>query len=112
MKLTVGSGLALALAHFIGLEPQVRAWRPQPDLVEWVSVLLAAFSFAVLFRARCQDYPVVILAAVGGYLISRLGGQYLGAPAGIFLSALVLTAAGNGYARWAQRHGEIGREPV
>src|SRR5690606_21977908 len=76
MKLTVGSGLALALAHFAGIEPQVRAWRPQPDIVEWVSVLLAAFSFAVLFRARWQDYPVVIAAAVSGYLISRLGGQY------------------------------------
>ena len=111
IKLTVGSGLALALAHFAGLEPQVRAWRPQPDLVEWVSVLLAAFSFAVLFRARWRDYPVVIVAAVGGYVVSRLGGEHFGSPAGIFLSALLLTAAGNGYARWAKRPGALVRVP-
>src|SRR5690606_10648285 len=100
-----------ALAHFAGIEPRVRAGRPQPDIVGWVSVLLAAFSFAVLSRARWQDDPVVIAAAVAGYLVSRLGGQYFGSPAGIFLSALLLTAAGNGYARWPQRPGALVRVP-
>src|SRR5690606_41775116 len=87
MKLTGGSGLALALAHFAGIEPQVRAWRPQPYIVEWVAVVLAAFSFAVLFRARGQDYAVVLAAAVSGQLVSPLGGQHVGGAAAILALA-------------------------
>jgi uncharacterized membrane protein YjjB (DUF3815 family) len=58
-----------------------------------------------------RDYPVVMLAAVAGYLISRLGGEAWGGPVGIFLSALLLTAAGNGYARWVGRPGALVRVP-
>ena len=111
MKLTVGSALALGLAHLAGIEPQVRALRPQPDVVEWSALVLAAFTFAVLFRARRRDYPVVMLAAVCGYLVSRIGGELWGSPVGIFLSALLVTAAGNGYARWMQRPGAVVRVP-
>ena len=111
MKLTVGSALALGLAQLAGIEPQVRALRPQPDAVEWGALVLAAFTFAVLFRARRRDYPVVMLAAVCGYLVSRIGGELWGSPAGIFLSALLVTAAGNGYARWMQRPGALVRVP-
>jgi uncharacterized membrane protein YjjP (DUF1212 family) len=111
MKLTVGSALALALAKLAGVDPQVRALRPQPDVVEWAALVIAAFSFAVLFRAKARDYPVVMLAAIGGYLVSRIGGDLWGSPAGVFLSALLLTAAGNGYARWAKRPGAVVRVP-
>ena len=52
LKLTVGAVIALYLADLLGLHPQVRASRPQPEWVEWVSLVLAAFAFAVLFRAR------------------------------------------------------------
>ena len=111
LKLTVGSALALALAHLAGFEPQVRALRPQPAVVEFSAMVLAAFSFALLFRARWRDYPLVMLAAVCGYLVSRLGGEAWGSPVGIFLSALLLTAGGNAYARWAQRPGALVRVP-
>lgn len=111
MKLTVGSALALAIAHMAGIEPQVRALRPQPALVEGAAMVLASFSFAVLFRARGRDYPVVMVAAIGGYLVARIGSELWGAQAGIFLSALLVTAAGNGYARWAQRPGALVRVP-
>jgi len=111
LKLTVGSALALALAQLAGLEPQVRAWRPQPALVEFSALVLAAFAFALLFRSRPRDYPVVMVAAMCGYLLSRLAGEAWGSPVGVFLSALLLTAAGNGYARWAQRPGALVRVP-
>ncbi|MEO6264185.1 MAG: threonine/serine exporter family protein [Luteimonas sp.] len=111
MKLAVGTIIALTLAHLVGLAPQVRALRPQPDWVEWLALVLAAYAFAVLFRAARRDYPVVMLAAVAGYLISRLAGGAWGSPAGIFLSALVMTAAGNGYARWVHRPGALVRVP-
>ena len=111
MKLSVGTIIALTLADGIGLVPQVRALRPQPDWVEWMSLAVAAYAFALLFRTARRDYPVVMLSAVVGYLIARLVGDAWGGPAGIFLSALVTTAAGNGYARWMQRPGALVRVP-
>jgi len=52
-----------------------------------------------------------MLAAAGGYIISRVGGQHLGSLAGVFLAALAATVAGNAYARWWQRPGAIFRVP-
>jgi uncharacterized membrane protein YjjP (DUF1212 family) len=111
MKLTVGTIIALTLADLVGLTPQVRASRPQPEWVEWLSLGLASYAFAVLFRAARRDYAVVMLSAVAGYLISRLAGAAWGSPAGVFLSALAITAAGNGYARWGNRPGALVRVP-
>jgi uncharacterized membrane protein YjjP (DUF1212 family) len=111
MKLAIGTAIALTLAQLLGLQPHVQASRPQPDWVEWTSLALAAFAFAVLFRSARRDYPLVMLAAVAGYLISREAGAAWGSPAGIFLSALTMTAAGNGYARWVHRPGALVRVP-
>lgn len=109
MKLTVGTMIALTVASLLGVEPQVRALRPQPDWVEGVALLLAAYAFAVLFRAHRRDYPVVMASAIAGYLVSRLAGDAWGTPVGVFLSALLLTAAGNAYARWCNRPGAVVR---
>ena len=111
MKLAVGTVIALYAADLLGLEPVVRAARPQPLWVEWGALVVAAFAFAVLFRAHRRDYPLVMAAAAAGYLISRFAGEAFGSPAGIFLSALVMTAAGNAFARWAHRPGAIIRVP-
>jgi uncharacterized membrane protein YjjP (DUF1212 family) len=110
-KLTVGAVIALYLAQLLGLQPEVRALRPQPEWVEWCALVVAAYAFAVLFRADRRDYPKVMLAAASGYLISRFAGEAFGSPAGIFLAALVMTAAGNAFARWWQRPGAIIRVP-
>ena len=110
-KLAVGTAIALYLANAVGLEPQVRAWRPQPDWVEWVALVAAALAFAVAFRSALRDYPVVMLAAAAGYLISRHGDLAWGAPVGIFLAAMVMTAAGNGFAQLTGRPGAIVRVP-
>ncbi|OHE87287.1 MAG: hypothetical protein A2579_08130 [Lysobacterales bacterium RIFOXYD1_FULL_69_11] len=111
MKLTVGTVIALYVASLVGLEPAVRALRPQPDWVEWGALVVAAFAFAVLFRGDLRDYPKVMAAAAGGYLISRYAGLAFGSPAGVFLAALAMTFAGNAYARWWKRPGAIIRVP-
>jgi uncharacterized membrane protein YjjP (DUF1212 family) len=111
LKLTVGTMIAVTFAALVGVEPQVRALRPQPSWVEAIALLLAAYAFAVLFRSHRRDYPVVMLAAICGYLISRLAGDQWGSPVGVFLSALALTAAGNAYARWRKRPGAVVRIP-
>ena len=110
MKLTVGAMIAVTITDLIGLEPLVRGSRPQPEWVEWASVMLAAFAFAMLFRASRRDYPWVMAASLAGYAISRYGGQQWGGPAGIFLAAM-LTAAGNLFGRVVQRPGAIIRLP-
>jgi len=65
----------------------------------------------VLFRAARRDWPLVIVAAMSGYVITRVVGDDWGGPVGIFVAALVLTAAGNAYARWSQRPGALVRVP-
>ncbi len=111
LKLTVGSVIAIKVAGLLGVYPGIRALRPQPDWVEWVALVLAAYAFAILFKANRRDYGWVMLAAIGGYVIARFAGTAWGSPAGIFLSALVLTAAGNVFARWAYTPGAIIRVP-
>lgn len=111
LKLTIGTAIALNLAQLLGLEPLVRASRPQPEWVVWCALALCCYAFAALFRAHRRDYPLVMLAAATGYLISRFGGEALGAPAGVFLAAFTMTAAGNVYARWFNRPGALVRLP-
>lgn len=111
IKLTVGSIIAVTLAQLLGVYPEVRALRPQPDWVEWLALLVSAYAFAVLFKAHRRDYPWVMGAAICGYLISRYAGKAWGSEVGLFLSALVMTALGNAFARYYNRPGALIRLP-
>lgn len=111
LKLAIGMLVALNAAEMIGLQPDVRPLRPQPDWVEWAALLLGTYAFAVLFRAHRRDYPLVMLAAASGYLISRFVGGEWGSTVGVFVAALAMTAAGNAYARWFNRPGALVRLP-
>ena len=111
LKLTIGTMLTLTLSRLIGLEPVIHYARPQPDWVEWVGLLVGGYAFAVAFRAARRDYPLVMLAAASGYLISRIGGQFWGDVTGVFLGAFAMTVAGNLYARWKNRPGALIRLP-
>ncbi|GHA85525.1 threonine/serine ThrE exporter family protein [Cognatilysobacter bugurensis] len=111
MQLAVGTLVGLYLMQLAGLDPQVRASKPQPLWMEWAALAVASFAFAVLFRADRRDYLKVMAAAAGGYLISRMGGLAFGSPAGVFLAALSMTVLGNAYARWWNRPGAIIRVP-
>lgn len=111
LKMTIGSAIALTAAQLLHVYPHVRASHPQPGWVEWVSLLAAAWAFAVLFKAARRDYGWVMGAAVLGYLIARYGGTAWGSNAGVFLSALGVTVAGNLFARAFNRPGALVRVP-
>jgi uncharacterized membrane protein YjjP (DUF1212 family) len=111
LKLTVGAVIAVALTQFLGLEPQVRALRPQAHWMEWASLLVVAYAFAVLFKANRRDYPWVMGAAMCSYVIARSAGQAWGSPAGVFAAAMVMTAAGNLFGRVIQKPGALIRLP-
>jgi len=111
LKLAIGMLVALNGAEMIGLHPVVRPFRPQPDWVEGLALVLGTYAFAVLFRAGRRDFPLVMLSAAAGYLISRFVGGEWGSTAGVFVAALAMTAAGNAYARWFNRPGALVRLP-
>jgi uncharacterized membrane protein YjjP (DUF1212 family) len=111
LKLAIGMMVALTAADMLDIQPEIRALRPQPGWVEALALLLGTYAFAVLFRANRRDYPLVMLSAATGYLISRFVGGAWGSTVGIFLAALAMTAAGNAYARWFNRPGALVRLP-
>lgn len=111
MKLTVGVGLGVGLLTHVGFDPMVHGLRPQPRWLEWASLVTAGMAFAVLFRAGRRDFFVAMFAAMSGYLVSRWVGEAWGSTAGVFMAALFVTAAGNGYARWVNRPGALIRLP-
>jgi len=111
LKLTVGAVIAVTLAQLLGLEPMAHVSRPQAGWVEWASLPVAAYAFALLFKASGRDYPWVMAASVAGYVIARVAGEAWGSPVGIFLSAMSLTAAGNLFGRLVQRPGALIRLP-
>ncbi len=111
MKLAVGTMIALTVADLLGVEPLVRALRPQPEWLGWVALVAVAYALAVLFRARRGDYPLVMVSVVAAYAVSKFASDAWGGEVGIFLSALAMTAGGNAYARWVKRPGALVRLP-
>jgi|GEM_PF-950016 len=68
-------------------------------------------SYALMLSEARRDVLLVMAAAASGFLISRWVGAALGPNIGLFVAALVTTAAGNGYARWINRPGALIRVP-
>jgi uncharacterized membrane protein YjjP (DUF1212 family) len=103
----VGSELIAAI-HFEALPlPSVRV----PAWQEWPALLFSALSFAMLFRARLRDWPIVIMAAVFGYVTLRFTSQSFSPEVGTFLAAFLVCLASNIYARWMHRPGALIRLP-
>ena len=111
LKLTVGAVIAVMVGHMLGLEPVVRASRPQPEWEEWAALAVTACAFAWSFRTSRRDFPWVVAAAMCSYAIARFAGDTWGSPVGVFLSALTFTACGNAFGRWAKRPGATIRLP-
>jgi len=111
MKLTFGAVIAVSVAQYWGLQPQIHTYNLQPDWVEWLAAGVGTVAFTMLFCTAVRDYPWAITAALASYSISRYGGHVWGGSAGIFLAAMLLTAAGNLFGRVIQRPGAIVRVP-
>ena len=111
LKLAIGMMIITTLAKVLGMHPQVRMDRPQPLWVEGLGMITAAYSFAILFRAGARDYALVMMAAITGYLVSRLVAMSLGNVAGVFAAAFCMTLLGNYYARAFKRPGALVRLP-
>lgn len=115
LKLTFGTVAASQLCEAIGIVPRNYALPPLPAWADWPSLILGAFSFAILFRAARSTWLVVMASVVLGYLATTWGGSISGslpgAPFGVFVGGLLLGSLSNVYARYAHMPGAVVREP-
>jgi len=115
LKLAFGAVAANQLCEAFGIYPRDYALPPLPAWADVPSLLIGAFSFAILFRAARRDWLVVMGAVILGYLATTWGGRISAslpaAPVGVFVGGLLLGSLSNVYARYAKQPGAVVREP-
>jgi uncharacterized membrane protein YjjP (DUF1212 family) len=111
LKLAFGTVAGLELARALGYASVSIKSVPVPLWTEWAALGLACLNFALLFKAAPRDIPVVALAAMLGYVTTRVAGAAQGAEFGVFMAGLVVGMAANAYARWRRRPGALVRVP-
>lgn len=114
MKLTFGTVAASVAVGLMGWTPQEATPEALPGWIEWASLAIGSYAFAVLFKADRRDYWIVMAAAWLGYGTVRLVGYWMGAepggfPAGVFVAGMVVIAAANAYGRITNRPGALVR---
>ena len=77
---------------------------------------MAAGSFAILFRPKTSDVPLVMGSAILGYVLTRGAEQWIGPSdgsfaSGVFLASLTMAALSNLYGRVRGRPGALVRLP-
>lgn len=116
-KLIFGTIAGAQIVNASGWTPRISQTMQLPALVEVVATIAAAFSFAILFRASRRDVPLVMLSAIMGYVLTRLGSawfaesQSVAFAGAVFFSSLVMAAVANLYGRVAGRPGTLVRLP-
>ena len=111
IKLTFGTIVANQLCALLHLVPNAAALPPVPGWAQWVALVFGCFSFAVLFRSARRDIPLVMAAAVLGYLITYYGAQQFTPQFGVFLAGLGIGALSNLYTRISRRPAALVRVP-
>ena len=116
MKLTFGTVAAMQLVRLLGWTPQEALPQALSPAMEIGALLVAAYAFAVLFRASSRDYPLVMASVLLGYGLTRIGGEWLGLATdnfagGAFFAGMGVAAVSNAYGRWCNRPGALIRVP-
>ncbi len=111
IKLAFGTIVANQLCTLLHLVPSAAPLPPVPGWAQWVALVFGCFSFAVLFRSARRDIPLVMAAAVLGYLITYYGAQQFTPQFGVFLAGLAIGALSNLYTRISRRPAALVRVP-
>jgi uncharacterized membrane protein YjjP (DUF1212 family) len=111
LTMAIGVGIGDRCAEL--LTGKVAVVAPAPLAWPWHVLGLCAtwLAYQVLLRASRSQASWVLLAVAIGYGGSRLGRDALGPELGAFLGALLVTIAGNLYARWQRRPSAVVRTP-
>lgn len=111
LKLVFG---AVAGTHVCAVFGIVPASTPTPDAAWWMTwgaMVVAGFSFAVLFKSPLRYYPVVMMGVALAYACTQVGGLYATPAFGVFLGGLAISASSNLFAHVYARPGALIREP-
>ena len=95
------------------------SWRtlpavPVPPLPEWclcLAVVIAPIMFAIVFRARWPQWPIIVAVSVAGYAASHFVSLTSGMEMGAFAGALVVGCGSNLYARLRDRPALVALTP-
>lgn len=110
LTLVVGVALAWRLGDSIRPTPDIAA-QALPAWGEWLAMLISPFAFAILFQARYQEWPVILVTSWFGVLGARFGNAALGKEFGPFLGAFCVGMLSNLYARIFDRPAMVPSTP-
>ncbi len=111
IKLAFGTVVANQLCIWLQLVPVAPAPAPIPPWGQWLALVFACYSFAVLFRTARRDVPLVMAAAALGYVLTYYGGREFTPQFGVFLAGFGIGALSNLYAHVSGRPGALVRTP-
>ena len=111
LKLTFGTLAGAQILDLLGWHALGAPLAAAPDWIEFPALLLGSAAFGVLFQAAPRDWPLVMGAAIIGYLSTRMGTGLYGPSFGVFVGGLIIAALSNLYARYRHRPGALLREP-
>ena len=111
LKLTFGTLAGAQILDLLGWHVLGAPLAAAPDWIEFPALLLGSAAFGVLFQAAPRDWPLVMGAAIIGYLSTRMGTGLYGPSFGVFVGGLIIAALSNLYARYRHRPGALVREP-
>ncbi len=112
VKLAFGTAAGIAGAQLLvgpGLESV--AIEVAPAWVDPLALLIASAVFGMQFKTAWRDLPLVMAAAMMGFVVTRFAGQWFGTGSGVFLAGLTVGCTANIYARWRRRSGALIRVP-
>lgn len=114
MKLALGVLIGTVVVGWFGWSTDITSLAhlaSPPDWFRWPALLAAAFSFAVLFAARREDFHIAMLAAIISYVVSRAGVAAGGLEFGVLLASMTVAIMANLYGRIFKQTGALIRVP-
>ena len=105
--LTIFVGVSLGW-RFAGHWRNFPALPAQPGVLtgegwQWTAIAIAPIAFAIVFRARWRQWPLITAVSVAGFAASVFAGKVWGLEGGAFLGALTVAGSSNLYARIRDR---------
>lgn len=84
-------------------EPPDAATLVATEWCQWAAILIAPITFAIVFRARSPQWPVILMVSIAGFTSSVFAGKYFGIEVGAAAGALAVGIGSNLYARFRNR---------
>ncbi len=103
LKIGLGVGIGTKLAGLWPGSPVVVDAVMLPEWTLWAALFLTPFALSILFRARIQESPWILVGAMVAFWGARLGVSLLGVGLGAVVGAFLAGMISNLFARWKRR---------